>query len=76
LGAGQKFYELTPDVKYGLVELLSLEIIFNGKKMLLKNAISEYVRNCLNFLSGNSSKMNIEVGFTNEVPSYAINDNV
>lgn len=74
--AGQKFYELTPDVKYGLVELLSLEIIFNGKKMLLKNAISEYVRNCLNFLSGNSSKMNIEVGFTNEVPSYAINDNV
>lgn len=74
--AGQKFYELTPDVKYGLVELLSLEITFNGKKMLLKNAISEYVRNCLNFLSGNSSKMNIEVGFTNEVPSYAINDNV
>lgn len=74
--AGQKFYELTPDVKYGLVELLSLEIIFNNKKMLLKNAICEHVRNCLNFLCGNSDEINIEVEFTNEVPSYAINDNV
>lgn len=74
--AGQKFNELTPDVKYGLVELLSLEIMFNGKKMLFKNAISEHVRNCLNFLNADSNQADIEVEFTNEVPSYAINDNV
>lgn len=74
--AGQKFNELTPDVKYGLVEMLSLEIKFNDRKMLLKNAISAHVRNCLNFLNEDSDQVKIEVEFTNEVPSHAINDNV
>lgn len=74
--AGQKFNELTPDVKYGLVEMLSLEIKFNNKKMLLKNAISAHVRNCLNFLNEDSDQVKIEVELTNEVPSHAINDNV
>lgn len=52
--AHEKIKELTPDIKYGLVELLSLEIKFNGKKTLLTNAITVYVRECIKFLSGES----------------------
>ncbi|MFT9372273.1 type II CRISPR-associated endonuclease Cas1 [Liquorilactobacillus hordei] len=74
--AGQRFVEFTPDIKYGLVELLSLEIKFNGRKMLFKNAIIEHVRNSLKFLSGEKDYVEIEVELTNEVPNNAINDNV
>ncbi len=66
----------TPDIKYGLVELLSLEIKFNGKKTLLSNAISVYVRNCLKYLSGEIDKVRIEIELINEVPNNALNDNV
>ena len=69
--------ELTPDIKYGLVELLSLEIKFNGKRTLLTNAITVYVRECLKFLSGDSKELpEMEMSLTNEVPNNALNDNV
>ena len=69
--------ELTPDIKYGLVELLSLEIKFNGKSTLLTNAITVYVRECLKFLSGESKELpEMEMSLTNEVPNNALNDNV
>ena len=75
--AHEKIKELTPDIKYGLVELLSLEIKFNGKKTLLTNAITVYVRECLKFLSGESKKLpEMEMCLTNEVPNNALNDNV
>ena len=75
--AHAKIKELTPDIKYGLVELLSLEIKFNGKKTLLTNAITIYVRECLKFLSGESKKLpEMEMSLTNEVPNNALNDNV
>ena len=75
--AHEKIKELTPDIKYGLVELLSLEIKFNGKKTLLTNAITVYVRECLKFLSGESKELpEMEMGLTNEVPNNALNDNV
>ena len=75
--AHEKIKELTPDIKYGLVELLSLEIKFNGKKTLLTNAISVYVRECLKFLSGDSKELpEMEMSLTNEVPNNALNDNV
>ena len=75
--AHAKIKELTPDIKYGLVELLSLEIKFNGKKTLLTNAITVYVRECLKFLSGESKKLpEMEMSLTNEVPNNALNDNV
>ena len=75
--AHEKIKELTPDIKYGLVELLSLEIKFNGKKTLLTNAITVYVRECLKFLSGESKKLpEMEMSLTNEVPNNALNDNV
>ena len=75
--AHEKIKELTPDIKYGLVELLSLEIKFNGKNTLLTNAITVYVRECLKFLSGDSKELpEMEMSLTNEVPNNALNDNV
>ncbi len=75
--AHEKIKELTPDIKYGLVELLSLEIKFNGKKTLLTNAITVYTRECLKFLSGENKELpEMEMSLTNEVPNNALNDNV
>ena len=75
--AHERIKELTPDIKYGLVELLSLEIKFNGKSTLLTNAITVYVRECLKFLSGDRKELpEMEMSLTNEVPNNALNDNV
>lgn len=75
--AHEKIKQLTPDIKYGLVELLSLEIKYNHKKTILANAISEYVHECLCFLSGKTNELpEMEMELTNEVPNDALNDNV
>lgn len=74
--ASQKFEQFTPDVKYGLVELLSLEIYFNGRKTILRNAITDHVRNCLKYVSGKNKEIRIEMEIPDEVPNNAINDNV
>lgn len=74
--AHEKITEFSPDIKYGLVELLSLEINFNGRKTLLTNAISDYVRDCLRFLSDEIDDFDMEMNITNEVPNNALNDNV
>lgn len=74
--AHESISNFTPDIKYGLVELLSLEIKFNNKQVLLANAISDYVRDCLRYLDGDLSTYKMKVGLTNEVPNNAINDNV
>lgn len=68
--------EFTPDIKYGLVELLSLRIIYNGDRMILGNAINQYVHDCLRYLDGNLFEMNIELEVDYEVPNDAIDDNV
>ncbi|MBF7125035.1 type II CRISPR-associated endonuclease Cas1 [Pediococcus pentosaceus] len=74
--ANKKFNEFTPDVKYGLVELLSLEIKYNGKNTLLRNAITVHVRNCLKYLANKEQNIKIEMELLDEVPNHAINDNV
>lgn len=74
--AHEKISEFTPDIKYGLVELLSLTIKFNGKKTILSNAIAEYVRDCLRYLSGETDDIKIEMELVNEVPNNTVNDNV
>ena len=74
--AAQKFNEFTPDVKYGLVDALNLEIIYNGQKMLLRNVIPKYVQTCLDYLDENRDELEIEVEFTNEVPHHALNGHV
>ena len=75
--AHEKIKQLTPDIKYGLVELLSLEIEYNNKKTILSNVISEYVHDCLCFLSEKTKELpEMEMALTNEVPNDALNDNV
>lgn len=72
----QAFREFTPDVKIGLVSLMSIEIGFNGRRTYLSNAISEHVSNCLHFLSGETDEVKIEVTIPDEVSSDAINSHV
>lgn len=74
--ANQNFIELTPDVKYGLVDALNLEINFNGKKMLVRNAINSYVSQCLNYLSEESKEIRIEMKLNHEVPNNALINHV
>lgn len=74
--AHENISDFTPDIKYGLVELLSLEIMYNEKHMLLSNAISRYTSQCLKYLDGDLDKVRIEMNLTNEVPNNAINDNI
>lgn len=71
-----KFSELTPDVKFGLVDLLNLEMTINGRQAILRNAIAEHVNRCLRYLSGELDEFEIEVNIPNEVSSHAINDHV
>lgn len=73
--ANKKFNHLTPDIKFSLVELLNVEIKYNGKNMILNNAIDKYTDDCLNYLTtGKSVKMEVEL--MNEVPNNALNSNV
>lgn len=74
--ADKNFLDFTPDIKYGLVDLLNLEIKYNKKQMLLKNAIAKYVRDVIEYLNQETVEFDMEVEFTNEVPNNAINDNV
>lgn len=74
--SGQKFDALTPDIKYGLVDMLNVELDYNGKTMLLRNIIPDYVRKCMNYLNEEIDSMEIEVNFKNEVPNNAINGHV
>lgn len=72
----QRFKEFTPDIKIGLVAVLSVAITFNGRQTYLSNAISEHVANCLHFLSGETDELKIEVKIPDEVSSHAINSHV
>lgn len=72
----QRFNELTPDIKYGLVDLLNFELLYNGEKTLLRTAITKHVLNCLNYLSQKSRSIKMKVELTDEVPNNAINGNV
>lgn len=74
--ANQKITELTTDIKYALADLLNLEIIFNDKSMLLRNALTQHVDNCLHFLNGDIEQIDIKVELKNEVPNNAVNGHV
>lgn len=74
--AHQKFKELTPDIKFGLVDLLNYELIYNGETTILRNALTKHVANCVNFLSQQNEDITIKVELTNEVPNNAINGHV
>lgn len=74
--ANQKFNELTPDIKFALVDLLNFELRYNGETTILRNALSKHVMNCLNYLSGNNDDVDIKVEISNEVPNNAVNGHV
>lgn len=74
--AGQTFDELTPDVRWGLVDAINLEISYNHHKTILRTALDQYIRSCLAYLNGEQEEMEIEVELPNEVPSNALNGHV
>lgn len=69
------FRELTPDIKYGLVDMLNVGIRYGSKNMLLKNVIREQVKNYLNYLNGKRFNEK-KVKYLNEVSSDALNGHV
>lgn len=72
----KKFIEFTPDIKFGLIQLLDIEIRFNDHSSTLRNAINEHVANCLRYLDGLTKEIVVEVDIPDEVSSNAFNDNV
>ena len=68
----QKFNELTADVKFGLVELLNLELEYNGHVTILRNALTKHVQNCLNFMSNPKQSLEVKVVMCHEVPHNAL----
>lgn len=71
----KKFNDFTPDIKFGLVDLLNLKMKYNSQNTILRNAITKHVDNCLKYLSGEIDKIKIEVEIS-EVSNNAINGHV
>lgn len=74
--ANQNFSELTPDIKYGLVDALNIGITYCNQHMLLRNAISKYVGDCLRYLDGRSKSFDMKMEFSHEVPNNALINHV
>lgn len=74
--SGQKINEFTSYVKYGLVDMLNVELDYNDKTMLLRNIIPNYVKKCIDYLNKEKDLVDIEVNFKDEVPNNAINGDV
>ncbi|ETO40383.1 CRISPR-associated protein Cas1 [Fructilactobacillus florum 8D] len=72
----QEIKEMNPELKIGLVELFNLELKFNGKNTILRNAVKTHVGNCLKYLNGDSEEVHIEVELGDEISSHAINGHV
>ncbi|SMS13216.1 type II CRISPR-associated endonuclease Cas1 [Levilactobacillus zymae] len=72
----QKIRDFTPDIKYGLVDLLNVAMTYNGQQTILRNAIPKYVGHCLDYLSGTVGTIQVEVEIPNEVSSHALNGTV
>ncbi|MFD1429387.1 type II CRISPR-associated endonuclease Cas1 [Lacticaseibacillus mingshuiensis] len=72
----QKFKELTPDVKVGLLDNMNTVIKYNGKNTLLRNAIPDHVNRCLRFLNGSLDELQMEVRLADEVSSDETNGDV
>ncbi|TMT00583.1 type II CRISPR-associated endonuclease Cas1 [Apilactobacillus kunkeei] len=71
----KKMNSLTPDIKFGLVEILNMEIFYKEKEMLVKTAINKYVADCFDYLN-NGKIFDLKVELKNEVPNNAIDNNV
>ncbi|WP_413627461.1 type II CRISPR-associated endonuclease Cas1 [Fructilactobacillus vespulae] len=63
----QELKELTPEIKHKLIDIFNLEIKFNDKNMIFRNAIKKHVQDCLKYLSGEIDSIKIKVELVNEV---------
>lgn len=72
----QRFTEFNSIIKYGLIALLDVELTFNGRRTILRNALTVHVANCLHYLSEETNELQIEVELPNEVSSHAFNGHV
>lgn len=51
-------------------------IKYNGIEMLTQNAVRQYVRECLDYLSGERDEIEVKVEFKDEVPNHALDGHV
>lgn len=51
-------------------------IKYNGAEMLTQNAVRQYVRECLDYLSGERDEIEVKVEFKDEVPNHALDGHV
>lgn len=58
-------YNFDEYVKLELIDVLNQEIIFDEKTYILKNALSKYIHDCFDFLSGNRNQIG-KVGLKDE----------
>ncbi|ANZ57406.1 subtype II CRISPR-associated endonuclease Cas1 [Fructilactobacillus lindneri] len=72
----QEIKELSSDIKIGLIDLFNLEIKFNGKRTILRNALKTHVANCIKYLNGEKDEVKIEVELGDEISRNEINSNV
>ncbi|WP_253196411.1 type II CRISPR-associated endonuclease Cas1 [Limosilactobacillus fermentum] len=73
---GQKFAEFNRQVRVGLVDAMHTVIKYNGIEMLTQNAVRQYVRECLDYLSGERDEIEVKVEFKDEVPNHALDGHV
>ena len=73
---GQKFAEFNRQVRVGLVDAMHTVIKYNGAEMLTQNAVRQYVRECLDYLSGERDEIEVKVEFKDEVPNHALDGHV
>lgn len=73
---GQKFAEFNRQVRVGLVDAMHTVIKYNGTEMLTQNAVRQYVRECLDYLSGERDEIEVKVEFKDEVPNHALDGHV
>ena len=73
---GQKFAEFNRQVRVGLVDVMHTVIKYNGIEMLTQNAVRQYVRECLDYLSGERDEIEVKVEFKDEVPNHALDGHV
>ncbi|USS88842.1 type II CRISPR-associated endonuclease Cas1 [Fructilactobacillus cliffordii] len=72
----QDISELTPEIKIQLVDLLNLELKFNGQNTILRNALKTHVTNCVSYLNGERETAKVEVELGDEISDHALNRNV
>ena len=62
----KKDYNFDEYIKLELVDILNQEITYSDKTFVLKNALSQYIRDCLVFLNSTNPPEIKKVGFKNE----------